>query len=147
MLASSFLDPVLGIDVHFEMVPTPAPVPTPIPNPFIGVVFDPLGLAAGIASGLRSEPWSGRRSSSNSPQSCTLVDGIALASTDVRQGLAVGETLLSELFDRLAAHRPIPPALAEKEPDLTPDDWRAAMRVVAHILRAFDHAPASDDGR
>lgn len=85
--------------------------------------------------------------SSNSPQSCTLVDGIALASTDVRQGLAVGETLLSDLFDRLAAHRPIPPALAEKEPDLTPDDWRAAMRVVAHILRAFDHAPASDDGR
>jgi RHS repeat-associated protein len=51
MLASSFLDPVLGIDVHFEMVPTPAPVPTPIPNPFIGVVFDPLGLAAGIAIG------------------------------------------------------------------------------------------------
>jgi len=51
MLASSFLDPVLGIDVHFEMVPTPAPVPTPIPNPFIGLVFDPIGLAAGIAIG------------------------------------------------------------------------------------------------
>lgn len=51
MLASSFFDPVLGLDVHFEMVPTPAPVPTPIPNPFIGIVFDPLGLAAGIAIG------------------------------------------------------------------------------------------------
>jgi len=51
MLASSFLDPVLGLDVHFEMVPTPAPVPTPIPNPFTGVVFDPLGLACGIAIG------------------------------------------------------------------------------------------------
>lgn len=51
MLASSFLDPVLGIDVHFEMVPTPAPTPTPIPNPFVGVIFDPLGLAAGIAIG------------------------------------------------------------------------------------------------
>jgi RHS repeat-associated protein len=51
MLASSFLDPVLGIDIHFEMVPTPAPVPTPIPNPFIGLVFDPIGLAAGIAIG------------------------------------------------------------------------------------------------
>ncbi len=51
MLASSFFDPVLGLDVHFEMVPTPAPVPTPIPNPFIGIVFDPLGLAAGIALG------------------------------------------------------------------------------------------------
>lgn len=51
MLASSFLDPVLGIDIHFEMVPTPAPVPTPIPNPFIGLVFDPIGLAFGIALG------------------------------------------------------------------------------------------------
>lgn len=51
MLASSFLDPVLGIDIHFEMVPTPAPVPLPIPNPFIGLVFDPIGLAAGIAIG------------------------------------------------------------------------------------------------
>ena len=51
MLGSSWLDPVLGIDVHFEMVPTPAPVPTPIPNPFIGIVFDPIGLAAGIALG------------------------------------------------------------------------------------------------
>ncbi|MEM6991891.1 MAG: DUF6531 domain-containing protein [Myxococcota bacterium] len=51
MIGSSFMDPVLGVDVHFEMVPTPAPVPTPIPNPFIGVVFDPVGLAVGLAIG------------------------------------------------------------------------------------------------
>ncbi|WP_338865646.1 DUF6531 domain-containing protein [Myxococcus stipitatus] len=51
MIASSFMDPVLGIDIHFEMVPTPAPVPTPIPNPFTGMVFDPVGLAAGLALG------------------------------------------------------------------------------------------------
>lgn len=51
MIASSFFDPVLGVDVHFEMVPTPAPVPTPIPNPFVGIVFDPVGLACGIALG------------------------------------------------------------------------------------------------
>ncbi|NVB39493.1 hypothetical protein G6O69_16745 [Pseudenhygromyxa sp. WMMC2535] len=51
MIASSFMDPVLGLDVHFEMVPMPAPVPTPIPNPFIGIVFDPIGLACGIALG------------------------------------------------------------------------------------------------
>ncbi|NVB37013.1 hypothetical protein G6O69_04170 [Pseudenhygromyxa sp. WMMC2535] len=51
MIASSFLDPVLGIDIHFEMVPTPAPVPVPLPNPFIGIVFDPIGLACGIALG------------------------------------------------------------------------------------------------
>lgn len=46
--ASSFLDPMLGIDVHWELIPMPAPVPTPIPNPFTGLVFDPMGLAAGI---------------------------------------------------------------------------------------------------
>ncbi|WP_224240704.1 DUF6531 domain-containing protein [Hyalangium gracile] len=51
MIASSWMDPVLGVDIHFEMVPTPAPVPTPIPNPFTGMVFDPLGLAAGLALG------------------------------------------------------------------------------------------------
>ena len=44
MLASTFMDMVLGIDIHFEMVPTPAPVPTPIPNPFVGMVYDPGGL-------------------------------------------------------------------------------------------------------
>ena len=49
MLASSFYDPMLGIDIHWEMVPMPAPVPTPIPNPFTGIVFDPIGLAAGLA--------------------------------------------------------------------------------------------------
>jgi RHS repeat-associated protein len=49
MLASSQLDPMLGIDIHWELVPTPAPVPMPIPNPFTGIVFDPKGLAAGIA--------------------------------------------------------------------------------------------------
>lgn len=48
MLASSQLDPILGIDIHWEMVPTPVPVPTPIPNPFIGIVFDPIGLLAGL---------------------------------------------------------------------------------------------------
>jgi len=51
MLASSFLDLVLGLDVHFEMVPTPVPVPTPIPNPFVGLVYDPKGLAAGLILG------------------------------------------------------------------------------------------------
>lgn len=64
MLASSFGDPVLGIDVHLEMVPTPAPVPTPIPNPFTGVIFDPIGLAAGLALGnaigaVLGEPFKG----------------------------------------------------------------------------------------
>lgn len=52
MLASTWMDMVVGLDVHFEMVPTPAgPVPTPFPNPFIGMVIDPIGLATGLALG------------------------------------------------------------------------------------------------
>jgi RHS repeat-associated protein len=47
MLASSFFDPMLGIDIHWEMVPMPAPVPTPIPNPFTGIVCDFTGLLVG----------------------------------------------------------------------------------------------------
>ena len=39
------MDMVLGVDIHFEMVPMPAPVPTPIPNPFVGMVYDPGGSA------------------------------------------------------------------------------------------------------
>ena len=41
MLASTFMDMVLGLDIHFEMVPMPAPVPTsaltidqPVPSAF-----------------------------------------------------------------------------------------------------------------
>ncbi|MEM6991432.1 MAG: DUF6531 domain-containing protein [Myxococcota bacterium] len=53
MLASSFGDPVIGVDVHFQLMPAPPapPIPAPIPNPFTGVVFDPVGLAVGIAIG------------------------------------------------------------------------------------------------
>ena len=49
MIASTWLDLVVGLDIHFEMVPMPAPVPTPFPHPFVGMVFDPAGLAMGLA--------------------------------------------------------------------------------------------------
>lgn len=53
MLQSSFFDPVLGVDIHIVLVPTPAgPVPTPVPMPFVGMVFDPVGLAVGAAIGM-----------------------------------------------------------------------------------------------
>ncbi len=48
MIGAKWGDPVLGIDIHLVMVPTPAgPVPTPLPHPFVGVVFDPIGAALG----------------------------------------------------------------------------------------------------
>ncbi|MFL5346270.1 MAG: DUF6531 domain-containing protein [Hyalangium sp.] len=53
MLQSTFFDPVLGVDTHIVLVPTPAgPVPTPVPMPFVGMVFDPAGLAIGAAIGM-----------------------------------------------------------------------------------------------
>jgi hypothetical protein len=41
MLAAKHLDPVLGIDTHLLLIPTPAgPIPTPIPSPFVEMLFD-----------------------------------------------------------------------------------------------------------
>ncbi len=60
MLASTFMDMVLGVDIHFEMVPMPAPVPTPLPNPFVGMVFDPGSLLTGAAMSLVSALLSGK---------------------------------------------------------------------------------------
>jgi len=53
VLASTWMDMVVGVDIHFEMViiPPAPPVPTPFPNPFIGMVIDPAGLAIGLALG------------------------------------------------------------------------------------------------
>ena len=40
--AIKHFDPVVGIDTHIVMFPTPAgPLPTPIPHPFVGLMFDP----------------------------------------------------------------------------------------------------------
>src|SRR5215213_8012132 len=50
MLASSWLDLVVGVDIHLHLVPSPAgPVPTPIPQPHVGLVGDPVGMMVGIA--------------------------------------------------------------------------------------------------
>ena len=56
MLASTFFDMVVGVDIHWEMLPAPpapppAGIPTPLPNPFVGMTFDPVGLAVGMAIG------------------------------------------------------------------------------------------------
>jgi YD repeat-containing protein len=50
MLAAKFFDGVIGIDIHWELVPAPPapPIPTPFPNPFVGMIFDPLGLGVGL---------------------------------------------------------------------------------------------------
>ncbi len=61
MLQSSWMDPVLGLDVHIVAVPAPpapAPIPTPLPLPFVGMVFDPAGaiIGAAISTALAGNP-------------------------------------------------------------------------------------------
>lgn len=43
MPAVKAMDPVMGVDIHIVLIPTPAgPVPTPLPHPFVGMMFDPM---------------------------------------------------------------------------------------------------------
>lgn len=45
-IAAKHFDPILGLDTHIIMIPTPAgPVPTPIPHPYVGIVMDPCDYA------------------------------------------------------------------------------------------------------
>lgn len=69
-LSVTEFDPVIGIDVHIVLIPTPAgPVPTPLPHPFIGLMLNPLDWipffnsirinympAAGVASNAMNAP-------------------------------------------------------------------------------------------
>jgi RHS repeat-associated protein len=55
MLASTWFDPVVGLDLHLVGIaapPSPVPIPTPVPMPFVGLVFDPAGMAIGAAIGM-----------------------------------------------------------------------------------------------
>lgn len=46
MIGAKHMDPVVGVDIHIILIPTPGgPVPTPLPHPFVGMVFDPMDLA------------------------------------------------------------------------------------------------------
>jgi RHS repeat-associated protein len=45
MIAAKWYDMIVGVDIHWVMVPTPAPTPTPLPHPFVGIIWDPWGLA------------------------------------------------------------------------------------------------------
>jgi hypothetical protein len=46
MPAAKHFDPVLGVDIHIILIPTPVgPVPTPLPHPFVGIIMDPFDYA------------------------------------------------------------------------------------------------------
>jgi len=43
MIAAKHFDPVMGMDIHINLIPTPGgPVPTPLPHIYAGMVFDPF---------------------------------------------------------------------------------------------------------
>jgi hypothetical protein len=45
-VAAKHLDPLVGLDTHIILIPTPAgPVPTPLPHPYVGILFDPFDYA------------------------------------------------------------------------------------------------------
>jgi RHS repeat-associated protein len=72
MLASKFFDPVVGVDIHFEL--TPMGPPAPFPNPFIGLIFDPMGLLVGQALGYAEAVYAG-----TAPKGPVLINGLAAA--------------------------------------------------------------------
>ncbi|RYZ68142.1 MAG: hypothetical protein EOP08_01210 [Proteobacteria bacterium] len=77
MFAGTQLDMVIGLDLHMEMVPTPAPVPTPFSMPFIGMIEpDLLGFLVdlGVAKALS---WA----FSSPPTGPVLVNGFPVAKT------------------------------------------------------------------
>ncbi len=50
-IAAKHMDPVVGVDIHIIMIPSPAgPIPTPLPNPFVGMVMDPFDYAPVIGA-------------------------------------------------------------------------------------------------
>ncbi|MES1205763.1 MAG: DUF6531 domain-containing protein, partial [Pseudomonadota bacterium] len=90
MLASTFLDMVLGVDIHFEIVPM-SPAPVPFPNPFVGMVWDPGGLLTGQAMGLAMALLRGQP-----PTGPVLINGMPAtnAGTEAKNSMGVPHILI-----------------------------------------------------
>jgi RHS repeat-associated protein len=104
MLASSWLDLVVGVDIHVHLVPTPGgPVPTPIPQPYLGLVGDPVGLiVATIRDTAQSLLTSGHLDLPSGP---VLVNGLPATTTDE-----------SARNTPLLPHLPMPPGISHVTP-------------------------------
>lgn len=87
-VASKWFDLVVGIDLHFEIVPA-SPAPIPFPHPFVGVVFDPVGLimdeVIGAAMELMGAP---------PPPGPVLVGGVPATATGDDASMPTGHILL-----------------------------------------------------
>ena len=104
MLASSWLDLVLGVDIHIHLVPSPAgPVPTPIPQPYMGLIGDPVGMMVGIAQSMAMDLVTG--GPYELPKGPVLINGLPAATT--------GEHSKNT---PLLPHLPMPPGTAHVKP-------------------------------
>jgi hypothetical protein len=104
MLASSWLDMVIGVDIHTHLVPSPAgPVPTPIPQPFIGLVGDPAGLVVSMVQEMAVSLVSS--GSVQLPTGLVLVNGLPANTTgEMARNLP------------LLPHLPMPPGVSHVKP-------------------------------
>src|SRR3954464_2134876 len=104
MLASSWLDLVLGVDIHLHLVPSPAgPVPTPIPQPYLGLIGDPVGMMVGIAQSMAMDLITG--GPYELPKGPVLING-----------LPAGTTGEQSKNTPLLPHLPMPPGTAHVKP-------------------------------
>jgi RHS repeat-associated protein len=104
MLASSWLDLVLGVDIHIHLVPSPAgPVPTPIPQPYMGLIGDPVAMMVGIAQSMAMDLITG--GPYELPKGPVLINGLPAATT--------GEQSKNT---PLLPHLPMPPGTAHVKP-------------------------------
>lgn len=103
MLQSTWMDLVLGVDIHIMLVPTPAgPVPTPLPHPFTGLVLDPMGAAMNAAMG----------------GGVVLVNGLFVTNC--------GTGVLN-----IPPHLPVPGPFAKGKPENDAELWFGALNVAA----------------
>lgn len=71
-VASTWLDIVVALDIHVELVPTPVPTPTPFPHPHCSIIWDPVGAVVGemLAVAFAAAPGQGVQ-----PAGPVLIDG------------------------------------------------------------------------
>ncbi|MDX2022035.1 MAG: DUF6531 domain-containing protein [Deltaproteobacteria bacterium] len=90
MLVSTHFDPVIGLDIHIVLVPTPGgPVPTPLPFPFVGLIWKPPGNPIAIAKKLLKEAPK-RLAKAAAKQAVGMGGGVE------EEALAIEEDFLSE---------------------------------------------------
>jgi hypothetical protein len=125
MLASSWLDLVLGVDIHIHLVPSPAgPVPTPIPQPHMGLIGDPVGMMVGIAQSMAMDLVTG--GPYELPKGPVLINGFPAGTT--------GEQSKNT---PLLPHLPMPPGTAH----VKPPTGEAHFKLGALNLRRFRYDP------